>query len=286
MTNSFSAASKSSKRLIVCADDYGISPAVSLGIRQLAAKGRLSATGVMASMPSWPGEAPALRDLDGKLAVGLHVTLTDQPALAPIEGLASDGRLPRLSTLFRTCFSGRLPLRGVRDEIARQLDSFEAAFGRSPDFIDGHQHVHLLPGIREAVLDLFDGCLDRRRCWLRDCTDRPQALLSRGAAAKAGFIALLGIPLARAAAARGIPCNRGFSGFYDGTRQAFSARLPAMLAEAGDDHLLMIHPGHVDDILVACDTLTAPREAEWAVLHADDFPARLAALGFSVAVPG
>jgi hypothetical protein len=272
-------------RLILCADDYGISPAVSAGIRQLIALGRLSATGVMATMPAWRREAPALKELEGQVAVGLHVTFTDQPALGPVRGLAPDGRFPGLARLFRCCFSGLLDHQAVRAELERQLDAFEAAFGRSPDFIDGHQHVHLLPGIRQAVLALFDRRLDRQRCWLRDCWDRPGALAARGQAAKAGFVALLGLPMHVAARQRGLRCNRGFSGFYDGTRMPFAEGLGRMLRRAGDGHLLMVHPGHVDAELTACDSLTTPREGEWRTLSAPDFPERLAGLGFTVAGP-
>ena len=35
--------------------------------------GRLSATGVMTCMPAWPDEAQALKALDRRVAVGLHL---------------------------------------------------------------------------------------------------------------------------------------------------------------------------------------------------------------------
>ena len=40
------------------------------------------------------------------------------------------------------------------NEIAAQLRMFVHTFGRAPDFIDGHQHVHLFPQIRDAVLEV------------------------------------------------------------------------------------------------------------------------------------
>lgn len=269
-------------RLLICADDYAISPAVSAGIRELAAAGRLSATGVMASMPSWPAEAPALKALGERLAVGLHFTLTDQKPLGAMPSLAPAGRFPSIAGLFKLCFAGRLPAAEVGDEFNRQLDAFEAHFGRSPDFVDGHQHVHLLPGVRQVVLAAFGRRLDAGACWLRDCSDRPAAILRRGSAAKAGFIAALGRPLAAAARARGIRMNSGFSGFYDSGRQGLAAALPRLLAGAGDGHLLMVHPGHVDPELESCDSLTTPREDEWSVLMADDLPKLLTANGLSI----
>ncbi len=273
------------KRLLICADDYAISPAVSAGIRELAAVGRLSATGVMTCMPAWPAEAPALRRLGGAVAVGWHATLTDQRPLGPLPRLAPEGRFPGVAALFRLCFSGRLPTAEVAAELERQLDAFEAHFGRPPDFVDGHQHVHLLPGIRQAVLALFERRLDARRVWLRDCTDRPLSLLRRGGAFKAAVIAGIGRPLAKAARDRAIAMNHGFSGFYDGRRQSLNDVLPRLLIGAEDGHLLMVHPGHVDDALIACDSLTGPRQTEWEALMAAGLPDRLAAQGFAIA-PG
>lgn len=77
--------------------------------------------------------------------------------------------------------------------------------------------------------------------------------------------------------------NRGFSGFYDGHRQSLGAALDHLLIEARDGHLLMVHPGHVDEALRACDSLTDPRQAEWETLMADGLPRRLAAQGFAIA---
>jgi predicted glycoside hydrolase/deacetylase ChbG (UPF0249 family) len=271
------------KRLVICADDYAISPAVSEGIRQLAAAGRLSATGAMTCMPAWPAEAPALRRLGDALAVGLHVTLTDQRPLGPMPRLAPEGRLPDIASLFKRCFLKLLPTAEVVAELGRQLDAFEAHFGRPPDFIDGHQHVHLLPGIRPAILALFERRLDAGRVWLRDCTDRPLSILKRGSAVKASIIAALGLPLARAAHAKKIMTNHGFSGFYDSRTASLNDVLARLLIGAEDGHLLMVHPGHVDDALIACDSLTGPRQIEWETLMAADLSARLAALGFTIA---
>src|ERR1700691_2971444 len=65
-------------RIWLCADDYGISPAVSAAIRDLIARRRLNATSVMVGAPSFsPAEADALREAAGThAAIGLHVTLT------------------------------------------------------------------------------------------------------------------------------------------------------------------------------------------------------------------
>jgi predicted glycoside hydrolase/deacetylase ChbG (UPF0249 family) len=55
-----------------------------------------------------------------------------------------------------------------------------------------------------------------------------------------------------------------------------------LLRGAGDGHLLMVHPGHVDDMLIACDSLTLPRQTEWEALMDADLPAQLVAMGYVI----
>lgn len=274
------------KTLILCADDYALSPGVSLGIRQLAEAGRISATGAMTCMPYWSSEAPALRALVDRVQVGLHFTLTDQRPLGPMPHLAADGRFPSVGRLLKRSLLGGMPSAEVAAELERQLDAFEAAFGRPPDFIDGHQHVHVLPGVRGAVLAAFGRRLDPSRCWLRDCADGWARLAQRRQAVKAGIIAALSYGFARQARVRGISCNRGFSGFYDAERQGLAEVFSSLLAGAGDGHLVMVHPGHVDAELRAVDSLTTPREKEWAFLSGGEFPRLLAEHGFVLRAEG
>ena len=42
----------------------------------------------------------------------------------------------------------------IRAEIERQLDTFEKHLGFPPDHIDGHEHVHVLPGIRQSLFEV------------------------------------------------------------------------------------------------------------------------------------
>ena len=65
-----------SRRLTLCADDFGQSRAISHGILQLLENGRLSATSVMSQAPLWPELAPALKALAGQADIGLHCNLT------------------------------------------------------------------------------------------------------------------------------------------------------------------------------------------------------------------
>ena len=49
------------RSITLCADDYGLHPAVDAAVQQLAESGRLSATSCMTTAPRWPEAARALR---------------------------------------------------------------------------------------------------------------------------------------------------------------------------------------------------------------------------------
>src|SRR5690606_13195439 len=140
------------KKLVVCADDYALTPGVSRAIRELIAGGRISATSVMTVCPYWREEGPALAAVAGGADIGLHLTLTDQAPLGAMPELAPSGYLPPIEVVVRASLLGRLPVAEIEAEIERQLEAFVAVWGRPPSHIDGHHHVHQLPGVRRALL--------------------------------------------------------------------------------------------------------------------------------------
>ncbi|HYC03897.1 MAG TPA: ChbG/HpnK family deacetylase [Azospirillaceae bacterium] len=248
----------------VCADDYALSPGVSDGIRELIELGRVTATGCMALSPYWPGHAPGLRE--GPAEAGLHVTLTNHAPLGPMPLLAPSGRLPSLGALLKASLRG-LPTGVVaeaRGELVRQLDRFEQAMGRPPAFVDGHQHVHLLPGLRGVVLEVLAARYPAGTVWLRDCAEPlPRILARRVAAPKAAFIAALATGLRGQAAALGIPTNRGFRGVYDlRPGHDFGRLFAAFLDPARPGALIMVHPARPDAVLAGLDPVVEARHAE------------------------
>ena len=121
------------RRIWIIADDYGLSPAVDAGILALLDEERLSGTGCMTVFPDWFAAAARLRPHLAQRAVGLHLTLTDHPALTGRSPLAPDGRLPCLAELLMKTLTGRLR-RPVADELDAQWHRFEAALGCRPLF--------------------------------------------------------------------------------------------------------------------------------------------------------
>ncbi|WP_431858621.1 ChbG/HpnK family deacetylase [Azospirillum sp.] len=264
--------------VILCADDYGLSPGVGTAIRDLIGRGRLTATSCMTVCRFWPEEAPKLKPLASRADVGLHLTLTDQAPLGPMPTLAPQGRLPPLGALMRLAYTGGLDAREVGAEVDRQVAAFADAFGAPPAYIDGHQHVHQLPVVRDAVL----AALARLPgAYVRLCREPRLAVLRRGVAvAKTLLIAELGGPLAARVRAAGIPANRSFRGVYD-----FSGRVPfgdlmaRFLEPPAERALVMVHPGIPDEALRAADPLVDQRAVEHEYLKGDAFAALLAGKG-------
>ncbi|MFC5395790.1 ChbG/HpnK family deacetylase [Bosea vestrisii] len=256
------------RSFVLCADDFALTEGVSRSILELLAAGRLSATGAMTNRPHWPRLANELAAFSGKADLGLHLNLTCAAPLVAMPTVAPSGTLPKLGELAPLALRSGAARAEIGAEIARQLDAFEQHLGRAPDFVDGHQHAHVLPGIRHQVLDALVVRYPAGSVYLRDPSDSIAAIRARGVAVgKALTVAGLATGLRHAAARRGIPTNRGFSGFspFD-PRRDFARDLEAFLVQPGPAHLVMCHPGHVDDELVTLDPVVATRPLEHAAL--------------------
>jgi len=269
----------------LCADDFALSPGVNRGILEALGAGRLSATSVMTTRPSWPKGARELRPFRAKADIGLHLNLTLGRPLGFMPAFAASGRLPGIRQLVMAARTKGLPGVEIAQEISRQLDSFCEHFGSTPAFVDGHQHVQILPQIRSLLF----ACLEQRglsgKVWLRTCDDRPSRILWRGIEViKALGIAWLARNFAKEAAARGFATNDGFAGFsaFDPGRD-YSADFDHYLRAPGRRHLIMCHPGYCDEDLVASDPVTLSRERELSFLLSPDFIERLRRRGARLA---
>jgi predicted glycoside hydrolase/deacetylase ChbG (UPF0249 family) len=151
----------------------------------------------------------------------------------------------------------------VAGEIERQLDRFEAVAGVPPDFIDGHHHVHALPGIRAALTDVLQRRFPSGGPLVRDPADGVLAILSRRiAAGKALTAAMLAFGFRRLIEQAGFSTNRGFSGYSTFGALPYATEFTAFLIEPGPRPMIMCHPGLADDELGAEDSIAARRPEE------------------------
>jgi predicted glycoside hydrolase/deacetylase ChbG (UPF0249 family) len=275
------------RRIWLCADDYGMSPAVNAAIRDLIGHGRINATSVMVVAPSFQRtETTALieANAEGRAAIGLHLTLT-----APYRPLTQsfrplkDGVFPPLATMARRAMLHSLRPKRLGREIASQFAAFTAAFGRAPDFIDGHQHIHLFPQIRRMLLRIAKEAAPG--AWVRQC-GRTTALSRRLIPGKAMFLDALSKKFRRVAQRYRVRTNAAFAGAYTFRASADYARLfPRFLDGMPDGGVIMCHPGMIDAELRRLDPLTDLREREYYFFSDEEFPKLLAARGFELAAP-
>ncbi len=259
------------KHIAVCLDDFGLHPGVNQAALQLANLGRITAISCMVAAPAWTAGAARLADLArDRVDVGLHLDFTehtfDAKARRP---------LPLLIALAQT---RRLDPALVRREIEAQLDAFEQAAGRAPAHVDGHQHVHQFPVIREALIAVLLERYPRERPWLRR-TKRPAG--QRGF--KPWLIERLGCEaLSESARAHGFAQNESLLGIYgfDGDASRYANRLAQWLDMARDADLLMCHAGGAATVP---DPILAARRNEWQVLAGPAFGDLLARSGVALA---
>ena len=202
-------------RVVICADDYGMSDGVSAVIDDLLAAGVLNATTCLVDGPAWPTSAGRLRALADQrpgVAVGLHLELA----------------------------SPWVPAKVALGHFERQWRCFEEYFGRAPDFVDGHRHVHLFPGPRAALFALLGKT--QARPWLRQCRTA-----SKRRSLKRWVLDPLSARFQAAARRRGFAVNPGFGGLR---RFAASEDVASIwrqdLSAMRDGGLLMTHPGPID----------------------------------------
>ncbi len=269
----------------LCADDFALSPAVSAGILEALAAERLTATCAMTTQASWPDAARKFRALAPRADLGLHFNLTLGGPLGKMPKFAPGGAFPTMNTIVPAAWRGALPRTEILDELRRQLDTFEAAYGAPPDFVDGHQHVHILPGIAD---DLIAELSERRlsgKIWLRDSADRPRRIFARGKHwGKALTVAGLARGFRAKARAAGFKLNDGFAGFSDFDPQGdYAADFATFLKAPGGKPLIMCHPGHVDDELARLDTVIQSRKTELEFMLSERFEEVLAAANAGLA---
>jgi chitin disaccharide deacetylase len=268
------------RRIWLCADDYGISLGVNRGIRDLIARGRLNATSVMVVGGAHSrDEVEALKTVAAasrRCAIGLHVTLTApfRPLtmhFRPLDG----GLFPTFPKLLRAGFLRRLDFEIVRTEVMVQLKTFIEDFGKQPDFVDGHQHAQLYPGVRDGFLDAVKEIAPN--AWVRQ-GGRTGPLARRLTKPKAFFLDLLSAQFRRRAARAAVVVNPGFAGAYDFSKAPeFGGLMAQFLDGMPEGGVIMCHPGFVDETLIGLDPLTTQREREHAYLSGEQFSGLLAA---------
>jgi predicted glycoside hydrolase/deacetylase ChbG (UPF0249 family) len=262
-----------SKALALCADDYGLSPAIDRGILKLAQAWRLTDVSCLVNGPRWPQAARELAALavvrQGRVRTGLHFNLTEGRPLSPeLAGLWP--QFPQLETLIVDAHLHRLPEAALRAELQAQMQAFEQGRGKAPNHVDGHQHVHHLPQVREALLALLAPRADirvRHTGRVRGPGYTVKRLLIEGTG---------GRTLGRQLVALRRQANTQLYGVYDFMQPDYRRLMQSWLADLPEEgSLVFCHPGDAvaaqETAVTPPDPIAAARVRELAYLASGDF---------------
>lgn len=135
------ALSNHTRPVIINVDDLGLSTAVNDAVIHLAELGRIGASSYMVGGTITDSDINRLNQLN--VDIGLHLDLT---------GIFASALRGSLKSIIIASYLRRFNPMQVTDIIKQQLDGFEERFNRAPVFIDGHQHIHQFPVIREGLI--------------------------------------------------------------------------------------------------------------------------------------
>jgi predicted glycoside hydrolase/deacetylase ChbG (UPF0249 family) len=141
--------------VIVHADDFGETPAITAGICRAITAGVVTSTSVMVNMPGTTDALPRVRQLAQQASFGVHLNLCEGLPLTQGSTLTDgDGRFLRKRALAARALAGRLALPELEAEITAQIALLRDA-GVRISHLDGHKHLHQLPIVCAAVANVL-----------------------------------------------------------------------------------------------------------------------------------
>ena len=246
------------KRLIINADDFGLTPGVTRGILDAHLNGVVTSTSAMMNSAHIAESLAAAHRDAPNLGVGIHLVLTWGKPVLPSEEVPT---LVDEKGYFYKIFqlSGHVrnfDLTEVKSEWQAQIEAFIAT-GRRPDHLDSHHHSSYLdPGLFRVMLELAQeyGLPIR-------LPSKPES----SSIAIEPFVQILGqLPVRYP-----LSC---ITAFYDeGASIANLSKIISGIPEGISE--LMCHPGYTDSELVEGSSYTTARETELRILTSKEIKA-------------
>ena len=142
------------RKLIVNADDFGLSPGANEAIAELLAAGAITSATLMANGPAFEDALERTAGMGAGCAIGLHANFTQFEPVGGGAGLevirTADGTFYGRSALYRAWLTGRLNADALAGELEAQWRKCEKA-GVTPSHIDTHQHAHAVSPVFDAL---------------------------------------------------------------------------------------------------------------------------------------
>jgi len=264
-------------KLIINADDAGIDPGRNAGIFECIDQGLVTSISVIIDQAGWQDVLLRLKNKSRpNLSVGLHFNLTSGKPLAGGHKtlVAPDGKFLNKNDLLQKANSNGIDEREVIRELTAQLAALRKE-GIEPTHIDGHNHVHILPGVREGFLKVELPKLWVRLPWERskevlDPRNEPPELINNDTQR---YIKVMNF---YSQAARQIWGNKfRYTDDFGGTKVTWQVTLSAFKGAVnglkGEVCELMCHPGGKPDNFSGPFSRLKEREIEKEVLISKEF---------------
>ena len=277
-----------SKKLIVNADDFGLTQHVSEGILTAHREGIVTSTTAMMNIPGAAHDLHRAMAEAPTLGLGVHLVFTTGRPLLPPEWAPSlvdeHGHFHTQDTILKD--PTRINADELRSEFKAQVSAFENILERRPDHIDCHHFVHVHPHLFAVYHDVaLDLDLPMRVPFPRSEADLSDLALMPGLASAIPDEAVKSIARQNWQRLAEQPVrapDRFIIGFYGDNVSveyllSLLDRLPDVISE------LMTHPGYSDETLTAESAYSARREDEIAALTDPRVRKRIADLGVELA---
>jgi predicted glycoside hydrolase/deacetylase ChbG (UPF0249 family) len=280
--------------LIVTADDYGIGPATSQGILELARSGPVTCSVLLVTSPHAEQAVRSWNHAGKPLELGWHPCLTLDRPITPPEQVPSlvnaEGLFWPLGTFVRRLWLGRIQATEIDRELRAQYQRFRDLLGHPPSVINFHHHVQIFPPVGALLHQILAS--QQPLPYVRRIREPWFSLLRiPGARRKRAFLSLLGAHDARQQERKGLPGNEWLAGVTDPPwvhDPRFLARwLTAMPGQVVE---LTCHPGYLDSTLLGRDCTPEDgqlqrREQELHLLRHPSFREACGRAGFTVVSP-
>ena len=151
-----------------------------------------------------------------------------------------------LPFLLRKAYLGQLDINVVTAEIQTQVDAFTQVMNAYPDFIDGHEHCHQLPVVRNGLLSIVSKIGLSHPIFVRSTSRGWRDFFSLYDFPKRQLITLLGgLVLKNKLNQKKISTNSSFAGIYHLNKSKnYSHYFNKFLSSIQNGGLIMCHPGN------------------------------------------
>ncbi|HEU4416291.1 MAG TPA: ChbG/HpnK family deacetylase [Candidatus Angelobacter sp.] len=262
------------RRLIINADDFGLTSGVNRAIAESHRSGVLTSATIMANARAFDEAAGIAKTLP-KLKTGCHLVLIDgDPVSSGLKSLTNGaGRFrSSLKEFAMAAVRGRISADEIQREAEAQIRKIQAQ-GVTLDHVDSHKHTHMFPHVLRPVLRAARACgiravrnpFEPLRSWPLGMVLGSPGMWLRSAGVTA--FQMFAAEFRKALGEEGMASTDGTVGIAATGKLDQKALLALLTAVPEGTWELVCHPGYSDaDLRAAGTRLTVSREVEMAAL--------------------